>query len=58
LFFYQNNQNRQFFIADSLPQADFEIETIRNRKPFDPKRKVVYSLVPLKDTVARIIQLK
>ncbi len=58
LFFYQNNQNRQFFIADSLKQADFEIETIRNRKPFDPQRKVVYSLVPLKDTVARIIQLK
>lgn len=58
LFFYQNNPNRQFFIADSLPQADFEIETIRNRKPFDPTRKVVYSFIPLKDTIARIIQLK
>jgi hypothetical protein len=58
LFFYQNNETRQFFIADSIQQADYEIETIRNRKPYDGQRKVVYSLVPLKDTVARIIQVK
>lgn len=58
LFFYQNNKSRQFFIADSIQQADYEIETIRNRKPYNGQRKVVYSLVPLKDTIARIIQVK
>ncbi len=57
-FFYQPTNHRFFSPEIDSAKADYEIESIRNNKPFNPKRKVVYSIIPLKDTIARIIQLK
>lgn len=58
LFFYQNNEKRQFFATDTLEVADYEIVPVRNNEFFDPKKNEVYYVKPLKDTIARIIRLK
>lgn len=58
LFFYQNHQNRQFFATDSVEVADYEIVPVRNNEYFDSSRNEVYSVCPLKDTIARIVKLK
>lgn len=58
LFFYQNNSSRQFFATDSIEKADYEIVPVRNNEYYDPSRNEVYSVKPLKDTIARIIKLK
>ncbi len=57
-FFYPKDSKTLFVEAHSRDSADYEIEPIRNRKFFDPGKKVVYSLIPLKDTVARVIELR
>ena len=58
LFFYQNNENRQFFATDSVEVADYEIVPVRNNEYFDARKTEVYHVKPLKDTIARIIRLR
>jgi hypothetical protein len=45
-------------VVSNRADADYEIEPIRHSRPFQPQRNVVFSLVPGKDTICRVIQLK
>ncbi|MBS3916030.1 MAG: glycosyltransferase family 39 protein [Bacteroidetes bacterium] len=57
-FFFPKSLKQEIISVNQRELADYEIEPIRNGKPFKPDKKVVYSEYPLKDTIVRVIQLK
>jgi hypothetical protein len=57
-FLFPKEWGKEFIPVATREQADYEIAAIRNSRPYDPKLNVVHSICPLKDTIARVIEIK
>lgn len=57
-FLIEKAPRNRMRVVNSREEADYEIEPIRHSRPYQPARNVVFSIVPGKDTICRVIQLK
>jgi hypothetical protein len=57
-FLIEKAPRNRMRVVSNRADADYEIEPIRHSRPYQPTRNVVFSIVPGKDTICRVIQLK
>lgn len=57
-FLIPKEPRNRLIIVNKREDAHYEIEPIRHSRPFDPSKNVVYSIIPGRDTICRVIQIK